>query len=76
METEGIFFTKTFVAHGEGPDQNKADLSVSDVQCLANGWLRKQRSMGLTDMSVDYESVCQALKRFSRSGIRYVSVER
>src|SRR5271166_6174897 len=26
VETERIFFTKRFVAHGEGPDQNEANL--------------------------------------------------
>jgi hypothetical protein len=35
MGSERIFFTKTFVAHGEGPDQNEPDLSVSDV-CSAS----------------------------------------
>ena len=40
MGTERIFFTKTFVARGEGPDQNEALLSVSDEDLKTGGTVR------------------------------------
>ena len=58
METERILFTKTFVAAGQGPDQNEAPLSVSDVCSALRTGSSNHASSGTTDpLQVLYDAI-------------------